>query len=157
MKRLCPHFLFFLLLVSTAHSLSWEVGAVAGAGPCLSYGSYLDSRQATLAELGSTTPGKPGSSKPELFLGWSVGGYVEAGILDWFALRAEPRLVFMGSSSLALTDAGDSFDHYGYYFYGVELPILSRFKLALGPGRVCLSVGPFLAITASGLTIVGAH
>jgi hypothetical protein len=52
MRRLCPLLVFFLVLVSTGYSLSWELGAVAGASPCLSYGSYLDSRQATLAELG---------------------------------------------------------------------------------------------------------
>jgi hypothetical protein len=104
--------------------------------------------------VGSGTPGKLGSSKREAFPGWSVGGYAEAGLLDWLAIRAEPRVSFMGASSVALTDGGDPFDHYGIYAYSVSLPLLARFKIALGPGFMCLSAGPFLAVTAGGLTIV---
>jgi hypothetical protein len=146
--------LFLVLFPTRGFPLAWELGAVGGGGPCFAYGSYLDSRQALLAELGSSTPGKLGSSKGLLFPGWSVGGYAEAIILDWLALRTEPRISFMGASSVALTDGGSNFDNYGFYFYGVSLPLLARFKIALGPGSVCISAGSFLAINASGLTLV---
>ena len=158
MKHTCSLLLFFIAFFPThGYPLTWELGAVGGGGLCLSYGSYLDSKEAMLAELGSATPGKLGSTKRELFPGWSVGGYAEAGLLDWFAIRAEPRVSFMGASRLALTDGGAPFDHYGFYFYSVSLPILARFKIALGPGFMCLSAGPFLAVTAGGLTIVDTY
>jgi hypothetical protein len=153
--RRVPLLLLLLMLAPAhGHALSWELGVLGGAGISLTSGSFLDSKEATLAEVGSSTPGKLGSSKRDLFPGWTAGGYVEAGILDWFGLRAELRASFMGASGLALTDTGDPFDRYGYYFYDISLLVLARFKVACGPGFFCFSAGPFLALTIGGLTIL---
>jgi hypothetical protein len=155
MKHKHSLLLFLLFLLPThGYPLAWELGVIGGGGPCFSYGSYLDSRQAMLAEVGSSTPGKLGSSTKLLFPGWTLGGYAEADLFDWLAIRTEPRISFMGKSSAALTDTGDNFDNYGFYFYGISLPLLTRFKIPLGPGRVCLTAGPFMAVTASGLILV---
>jgi hypothetical protein len=158
MRHMRPILLTLLILFPAyGYGLTWELGTIGGGGLCLTFGSYLDSKEAMLAEVGSSTPGKLGSSKRELFPSWSVGGYVEAGILEWFSIRAEPRVSFIGASRLALTDGGDPFDHYGIYSYGISLPILARFRTALGPGFMCFSTGPFLALTAGGLTIVDSY
>ncbi len=145
-----------LLLASSlpvpAGAIPVELGAMVGAGPCFTFGSYLDAKAATLADLG-TVSGVPGTSVYRLFPGMVAGGYGQIGLLRWLDLRVELRLSYLGASRLALNGAGQAFDAYGAGLYALMLPILGQVSFALGPGRATLTLGPYYGLVLGGVRI----
>jgi hypothetical protein len=153
-KRLACAAAVFFVLVIAASALTWELGGIAGGGLGFAYGSYFDYKASALADLGSTTPGELGTSQAELFPHFTIGGYVEAGFLEWLGVRAELRASLLGASFMAYTDAGDPIDRYGFYSFAAILPIYIRGALALGPGSVSVSAGGFCGAAFSGFVLV---
>jgi hypothetical protein len=118
------------------------------------YGSFLDAKAATVAQLGSASPGAPGSSQFQLFPGWVGGIYAETDLLKWLALRLDIWYETAGAARLGLTSGGSPFDEYGIYFSSVDIPLRAGARLGLGPGTIWGSLGPYLGILASPVTIV---
>ena len=136
------------------HGAEIELGASGGGGLLLGYGSFLDSKAATLAELGAASLTNGGSSRAQLLPGWTVGAYAQMDLMSWLAIRLEVSFQSAGAARLALTSAGAPFDQYDVYFPSVTVPVLLRAGFALGPGRLFASVGPFLGMAAGNITIM---
>jgi hypothetical protein len=138
----------------SAHAMALEVGVTAGGGLALMYGSFLDYKADTVAQLGSASPGALGSSLFQLFPGWVGGVYAETDLLKWLALRLDIWYETSGAARIGLTSGGAPFDEYGVYFSSVDVPLRARARLALGPGTFSGSLGPYLGILAGPITIV---
>jgi hypothetical protein len=137
-----------------AGAFSVELGVSGGGGLALMYGSFLDSKADTVAQLGSGGPGAPGTSRFQLFPGWVGGIYAETDILRWLALRLDAWYETAGAARVGLTSSGAPFDEYGVYFSSVAIPLRARARVALGPGTFSGSLGPYLGILAGPVTIV---
>ena len=146
--------LLLLCISLPAHALAVELGLTGGGGLALAYGSLLDSKAQTLAQLGASSPGTLGTSQFQFFPGWAAGAYAETDILDWLALRLDVWYESDGAARIALTSGGAPFDLYGVYFASVEIPLRARARIALGPGRFFGSLGPYLGIVTGPITIV---
>ena len=125
-----------------------------GGGLALMYGSFMDAKADTVAQLGSAAPGAVGSSLLQLFPGWVGGVYAETDVLKWLALRLDVWYETAGAARVGLTSGGAPFDEYGVYFSSVDIPLRARARLALGPGTFSGSLGPYLGILAGPITIV---
>jgi hypothetical protein len=139
---------------TAAAGLGLEIGAMAGLGQSLAYGSYLDARAAALAEYGAGSLGSPGRVMPEPFPGWGAGLYAEMYFAPWIGLRLEPRYAALSVAYLASTSAGTPYDRYGVYISAILVPLLVRGRMDLGPGRISASAGPFVGFPLGGITIV---
>jgi hypothetical protein len=145
---------FLLIRAAPVHGLTVEVGAIAGGGLALMYGSFLDSRAADLAQMGAASPGTLGSSQTTLFPGWTLGAYAQTDVLAWLSLRLEAYFESAGAERIALTSGGAPFDQYGVSFASVNIPFRAIAHTALGPGQLFGGIGPFLGILAGSISIV---
>ena len=153
MRRLAAvAFLAVSLAASPAGALSIELGAIAGGGPCFMFGSYLDAKTANLALQGASGS-TLGTSQSLFFPGLSAGLYGETPLLPWLDIRVEVRGSYLGASRLALTASGAPLDAYGVGFYALEVPLLARAGLPLGPGRVTFSLGAFYGLVLAGVRV----
>ncbi len=149
-----PVLLLLLCGAFPAGALKVEIGVTGGGGLALMYGSFLDAKADTVAQLGSASPGVMGSSQFQLFPGWVGGLYAEIDVLRWLALRLDIWYESAGAARVGLTSGGAPFDEYGVYFPSVDIPLRARARLGLGPGTLSGSLGPYLGILAGPLTIV---
>jgi hypothetical protein len=131
-----------------------EIGVTGGGGLALAYGSLLDAKAATLAELGAASPTALGSSQARLFPGWTAGVYAQTDLLSWLAFRLEISYESAGALRTAFTSGGSPFDQYGVSFASVNVPILAVARFALGPGRLWTSLGPFFGVVAGSVVVV---
>jgi hypothetical protein len=152
-RRIAILLILFAAAAAPATGLGFEVGAIGAVGPAFAGGSYLDQKALLLSEWGATSFSSPGSTQVDLFPELSGGLYAEVDLLDWIGVRIEPRYAFFGASRRALTDAGVEFDHYGLYFSSVLVPILARGRLAIGPGHLMASAGPFLGLVVGPVSV----
>jgi hypothetical protein len=136
------------------HGTSIELGVSGGGGLALMYGSFLDSRTESLAEIGAASPSAPGSSQAGLFPGWTAGVYGQVDVLKWLAIRFEALYESAGAERVAMTSAGAPFDQWGVYFASVSIPVRGVAHFALGPGEFQGTLGPFLGIVAGPITVV---
>ncbi len=154
-KKIALSVMVLLFAAAYSFALEWEFGGILGGGfdAGSPLGTYFDAKSAQLAELGSTTPGSLGTSRAAFFPSFTVGGYAELGLFDWLGLRFEPRVSILGSSFIALTDAGAAFDRYSAYFFGLLLPVYARGSLKLGPGSATVSAGGFYGIALGSVAL----
>jgi hypothetical protein len=146
MKRLAAAaFLALAFAGPTASALTLQLGVVAVGGSCFMLGSYLDAKAANLALQGANGS-TFGTSRVLFFPGISAGFYAETPLLSWLSLRGEVRGAYLGASRLALTASGAPLDAFGVGFYALEIPVLARASLPLGPGSVTFSLGPFYGV-----------
>jgi hypothetical protein len=115
----------------------------------------MDERAAQLGGLGSSVPGSSGSSRqdPTCFA-WRVGIFGQLDLLSWLGLRVEPGFGVWNGRWVAIDDAGRPFDRYGLWFYGFDVPLLARFLVPFGSGRLLGSAGAFAAIAVGKITTV---
>jgi hypothetical protein len=149
MGKRCAFVAVLLLLWSvSSFALAWEFGGILSGGLDLgsAAGTYFDAKSAQLAALGSSAPGTLGTTRPDILPGFTVGGYAELDFIDWLGVRFEPRVSLMGSSFLAINDAGAAFDRYGAFFFGLLLPLYARGIIPLGPGAVTVMAGGFYGV-----------
>jgi hypothetical protein len=151
-RRIAALVTALLLLAMPAGALAAELGAIAGAGLCFTFGSYLDAKAANLAEQG-TIGSTPGSSQYRLFPGTSGGVYGQVSILSWLDVRMELRVSYLGASRVALMGDGTPFDAYGAGLYALLLPVLGRVSLPLGPGSITMDAGPYYGMVVGGVRI----
>jgi len=151
-----PAILLIVLACSAlpAASLSVELGVTGGGGMALMYGSLMDSKAQSISLLGSTGPGALGYSQFLFFPGWTAGAYAVTGILPWLALRLDAWYESEGAARTGFTNGGSPFDIYGVYFASVEIPLRAIAHFPLGPGAIWGSLGPYLGILASNVTLV---
>ncbi len=143
-----------VLAVCATHAgaLSFELGAIAGGGLCFTFGSYLDTKAANLAQQG-TIGSTPGTSVYRLFPGLSAGAYGQMSVLSWLDIRLEVRGSYLGASRLALMADGTPFDAYGAGFYALVLPLLARASLRVGPGSLFADLGPYYGLVVGGVRV----
>jgi hypothetical protein len=151
MKRFVLFCLILCVCAGASSALSWEFGGVAGGGLDFAFGTYFDAKAAQLAALGSSGPGSLGTSRFELLPGATLGGYAELELLDWLAVRVEPRVSFLGAAFMAYTDAGAPFDRYGSYFFAALLPLYLRGGFEMGPGALQVAAGGFCGLGIGGV------
>jgi hypothetical protein len=144
-------FLALSLAGIPAGASPFELGVIAGGGSCFMLGSYLDAKAANLALQGANGS-TLGSSQSFFFPAISAGFYGEMPLLSWLDLRVEVRGSYLGASRLAVSASGAPLDAYGVGFYALEVPVLARASLALGPGWATASLGLFY-----GVVLLGVH
>lgn len=146
--------LLLLGIALPAQALTVELGVTGGGGLALMYGSLMDAKAQTLAQLGAASPGTLGTSQFQAFPAWTGGVYGDVDILSWLGLRLDVWYETAGAARIARTSGGSPFDLYGVYFASVEIPLRARARIDLGPGRFFGTLGPYLGIVASPITIV---